>query len=41
MIADVSSQVDESGKSLFIVLGRNMAADLRRAKNCLICYGKH
>ncbi|XP_027131180.1 collagen alpha-4(VI) chain-like [Larimichthys crocea] len=31
-------EVDESGKSLFIVLGRNMAADLRRAKNCLICY---
>ncbi len=34
-----SSQVDDSGSSIFTVLGRDMAADLKRVKNCAICYG--
>ncbi|XP_076592743.1 collagen alpha-6(VI) chain [Chaetodon auriga] len=31
-------EVDDSGNSIFTVLGRDMAADLRRVKNCAICY---
>ncbi|XP_073340800.1 collagen alpha-6(VI) chain-like [Pagrus major] len=31
-------EVDDTGHSIFTVLGRNMAADLRRVKNCAICY---
>lgn len=38
--ADNLSQVDDTGHSIFTVLGRNMAADLRKVKNCAICYGE-
>ncbi|GLD53284.1 collagen alpha-6(VI) chain-like protein [Lates japonicus] len=31
-------EVDESRRSIFTVLGRDMAADLRKVKNCAICY---
>nr|XP_033497526.1 collagen alpha-6(VI) chain-like isoform X1 [Epinephelus lanceolatus] len=31
-------EVDDSGRSIFTVLGRDMAADLRKVKNCAICY---
>ncbi|XP_071324339.1 collagen alpha-6(VI) chain-like isoform X2 [Trachinotus anak] len=31
-------EVDDSGNSIFTVLGRDMAADLRKVKNCAICY---
>ncbi|XP_077453777.1 collagen alpha-6(VI) chain isoform X2 [Stigmatopora argus] len=31
-------ELDESGKSVFTVLGRDVAADLRKVKNCVICY---
>ncbi|XP_034057186.1 collagen alpha-6(VI) chain isoform X2 [Gymnodraco acuticeps] len=31
-------KVDDSGSSIFTVLGRNPAADLRKVKNCAICY---
>ncbi|XP_044214882.1 collagen alpha-6(VI) chain isoform X2 [Thunnus albacares] len=31
-------EVDETGNSIFILLGRDMDADLRKAKNCAICY---
>lgn len=34
------SQVDDSGNSIFTVLGRDMAADLRKVKSCAICYGE-
>ncbi len=40
MTANVCSQVDDSGSFIFTVLGRDMAADLRRIKNCVICYGE-
>lgn len=42
LTAAVSSQLDDSGKSIFTVLTRpqNLAADLRRVRNCAICYGK-
>lgn len=31
-------EVDDSGRAIFTVLGRDSAADLRRVKNCAICY---
>ncbi|XP_054638754.1 collagen alpha-6(VI) chain isoform X2 [Dunckerocampus dactyliophorus] len=31
-------ELDDTGKSIFTVLGRDSAADLRRVKNCAICY---
>ncbi|XP_036930518.1 collagen alpha-6(VI) chain-like isoform X2 [Acanthopagrus latus] len=31
-------EVDDTGHSIFTVLGRNMAADLRKVKNCAICF---
>ncbi|XP_047196684.1 collagen alpha-6(VI) chain [Hippoglossus stenolepis] len=31
-------EVDDSGNSIFSVLGRDMATDLRKVKNCAICY---
>ncbi|KAG7218241.1 hypothetical protein INR49_020534 [Caranx melampygus] len=31
-------EVDDSGNSIYTVLGRDMAADLRKVKNCAICY---
>nr|XP_046254472.1 collagen alpha-6(VI) chain isoform X2 [Scatophagus argus] len=31
-------EVDDSGNSIFTVLGRDMAADLRKVRNCAICY---
>ncbi|XP_070768321.1 collagen alpha-6(VI) chain-like [Enoplosus armatus] len=31
-------EVDDSGNSIFTVLGRDMAADLRKVKDCAICY---
>ncbi|XP_040899842.1 collagen alpha-6(VI) chain-like isoform X2 [Toxotes jaculatrix] len=31
-------EVDDSGNSIFTVLGRDMNADLRKVKNCAICY---
>ncbi|XP_078108114.1 collagen alpha-6(VI) chain-like [Sander vitreus] len=31
-------KVDDTGHSLFIVLRREMAADLQKVKNCAICY---
>ncbi|CAJ1063129.1 collagen alpha-6(VI) chain isoform X2 [Xyrichtys novacula] len=31
-------EVDDSGNSIFTVLGRDMAADLSKVKNCAICY---
>ncbi|XP_050932342.1 LOW QUALITY PROTEIN: collagen alpha-6(VI) chain-like [Lates calcarifer] len=31
-------EVDESRRSIFTVLGRDMAADLRKVKNCAICF---
>ncbi|XP_026227234.1 collagen alpha-6(VI) chain-like isoform X3 [Anabas testudineus] len=31
-------EIDDSGRAIFTVLGRDMAADLRRVKNCAICY---
>ncbi|XP_047190984.1 collagen alpha-6(VI) chain isoform X3 [Scophthalmus maximus] len=31
-------EADDSGNSMFTVLGRDMAADLRKVKNCAICY---
>ncbi|XP_060937286.1 collagen alpha-6(VI) chain [Limanda limanda] len=31
-------EVDDSGNSIFSVLGRDMSADLRKVKNCAICY---
>ncbi|XP_070692202.1 collagen alpha-6(VI) chain [Pempheris klunzingeri] len=31
-------ELDDSGSSIFSVLGRDMAADLRKVKNCAICY---
>ncbi|XP_062254853.1 collagen alpha-6(VI) chain isoform X1 [Platichthys flesus] len=31
-------EVDDSGNSIFSVLGRDMAANLRKVKNCAICY---
>ncbi|XP_041649550.1 collagen alpha-6(VI) chain-like isoform X2 [Cheilinus undulatus] len=31
-------EVDDSKKAIFTVLGRDMNADLRRIKNCAICY---
>ncbi|KAK2909653.1 collagen alpha-6(VI) chain-like isoform X2 [Channa argus] len=31
-------EIDDSGNSLFTVLGGNMAADLRKVKNCVVCY---
>uniref|UniRef100_UPI0037E74C95 collagen alpha-6(VI) chain isoform X2 n=1 Tax=Semicossyphus pulcher TaxID=241346 RepID=UPI0037E74C95 len=33
-----SMQVDDSGNAIFTVLGRDMAADLRKVKDCAICY---
>ncbi|XP_077449286.1 uncharacterized protein LOC144068551 isoform X2 [Stigmatopora argus] len=33
-----SMQLDESGKSVFTVLWRDVAAELREVKNCVICY---
>lgn len=40
MTAAVSSQVDDTRNFIFTVLGRDMAADLRKVKNCAICYGR-
>ncbi|XP_077472296.1 uncharacterized protein LOC144086279 isoform X2 [Stigmatopora argus] len=34
----VLAELDESGKSVFTVLGRDVAADLRKLKICVICY---
>ncbi|XP_028436030.1 collagen alpha-6(VI) chain isoform X2 [Perca flavescens] len=31
-------EADDSGNSIFTVLGRDMAADLRKVQNCAICY---
>ncbi|TDH11233.1 hypothetical protein EPR50_G00058760 [Perca flavescens] len=31
-------KVDDTGNTLFIVLGRDTAADLQKVKNCAICY---
>ncbi|XP_061885754.1 collagen alpha-6(VI) chain isoform X2 [Entelurus aequoreus] len=31
-------ELDDTGKSIFAVLGRDAAADLRRVKNCAVCY---
>ncbi|XP_059194900.1 collagen alpha-6(VI) chain-like [Centropristis striata] len=31
-------EVDDSGNSIFTVLGRDAAADLRRVRSCAICY---
>ncbi|XP_047455499.1 collagen alpha-6(VI) chain-like [Mugil cephalus] len=31
-------EVDDSGRSMFVVLGRQQNQDLRRVKNCAICY---
>ncbi|KAA8578172.1 hypothetical protein FQN60_007016, partial [Etheostoma spectabile] len=31
-------EADDSGSSIFTVLGRDMAADLRKVHNCAICY---
>uniref|UniRef100_A0A8P4KD98 Collagen type VI alpha 6 chain n=1 Tax=Dicentrarchus labrax TaxID=13489 RepID=A0A8P4KD98_DICLA len=31
-------EADDSGNSIFTVLGRDTAADLRKVKNCAICY---
>ncbi|KAK2845179.1 hypothetical protein Q5P01_011838 [Channa striata] len=31
-------EIDDSGNSLFTVLGRDTAADLRKVKKCVICY---
>ncbi|XP_077431453.1 collagen alpha-6(VI) chain [Vanacampus margaritifer] len=31
-------ELDDSGNSMFTVLGRDAAADLRKVKNCAICY---
>ncbi|XP_074510388.1 collagen alpha-6(VI) chain-like isoform X2 [Sebastes fasciatus] len=31
-------EVDDSGRSMFMVLGRNMTADLKKVQNCAICY---
>ncbi|KAM9352972.1 collagen alpha-6(VI) chain-like [Symphorus nematophorus] len=31
-------EIDDSGNSMFTVLGRDMAADLRKVKNCAVCY---
>lgn len=31
-------EVDDSGNAVFTVLGRDMAADLRKVKTCVICY---
>ncbi|XP_029361065.1 collagen alpha-6(VI) chain isoform X2 [Echeneis naucrates] len=31
-------QVDDSGNYVFTVLGKDVAADLRKVKNCAICY---
>ncbi|XP_044062813.1 collagen alpha-6(VI) chain-like isoform X2 [Siniperca chuatsi] len=35
---DRAMGADDSGRSIFTVLGRDMAADLRKVKNCAICY---
>lgn len=35
---DQALQVDDSGNSMFTVLGRNEEADLRRVQSCAICY---
>lgn len=39
--AAVSRQVDDTENHVFTVLGRDMAADLRRVRMCAICYGTH
>ncbi|XP_026172742.1 collagen alpha-6(VI) chain-like isoform X2 [Mastacembelus armatus] len=31
-------QIDDSGSSIFTVLGRDMSADLRKVRNCALCY---
>ncbi|KAM6936028.1 LOW QUALITY PROTEIN: collagen alpha-6(VI) chain [Lycodopsis pacificus] len=31
-------QVDDSGRSIFTVLGKNMAADLKKVQSCAVCY---
>ncbi|XP_039972556.1 collagen alpha-6(VI) chain-like isoform X3 [Xiphias gladius] len=31
-------EVDDTGNSVFLVLGRDMAADLSKVRNCVICY---
>ncbi|KAM9806315.1 collagen alpha-6(VI) chain isoform 1-T1 [Syngnathus typhle] len=31
-------ELDDTGKSIFTVLGRDAAADLRKVKNCAVCY---
>ncbi|XP_054477460.1 collagen alpha-6(VI) chain isoform X2 [Anoplopoma fimbria] len=31
-------EVDDSGSSIFTVLGRDMAADLKKVKSCAVCY---
>lgn len=36
----VSSQVDDSGNSIYVVLGRDLEADLAKIRSCTICYGE-
>jgi len=38
----VSLQADDTGNSVFLLLGRsqNIAVDLQKIKNCVICFGK-
>lgn len=41
VLSFVCSQIDDSGSSIFVVLGRDVAADLRKVKNCAVCYGQN